>query len=79
MKTKTFVIDGVKVELTKDEVQERYNKACEKNNERIQQLKELADSAYLSGKKDLAREYRKEYSELQFEISFYAFNLINWN
>ena len=79
MKTKTFVIDGVKVELTKDEVQERYSNTFKNNYDKMQVLAALANSAERMGEKDLARKYRRQHVDLKSEIDFYAFNLINWN
>lgn len=79
MKTKTFVIDGVKVELTKDEVQKRYSNTFKNNYDKMQVLAALANSAERRGEKDLARKYRRQHVDLKSEIDFYAFNLINWN
>ena len=79
MKTKTFVIDGVSVDLTRDEVQERYSNIFKNNYDKMQVLAALANSAGRRGEKDLARKYRREYVDLKSEIDFYAFNLINWN
>lgn len=79
MKTKTFVIDGVKVELTKDEVQERYSNTFKNNYDKMQVLAALANSAERRGEKDLARKCRRQHVDLKSEIDFYAFNLINWN
>lgn len=79
MKTKTFVIDGVKVELTKEEIQERYSNTFKNNYDKMQVLAALANSAERRGDKDLARKYRRQYVDLKSEIDFYAFNLINWN
>ena len=79
MKTKTFVIDGVKVELTKDEVQERYSNTFKNNYDKMQVLAALANSAERRGEKDLARKYRRQHVDLKSEIDFYAFNPINWN
>lgn len=79
MKTKTFVIDGVSVDLTRDEVQERYSNAFKNNYDKMQVLAALANSAERRGEKDLARKYRRHHVDLKSEIDFYAFNLINWN
>ena len=79
MKTKTFVIDGVKVELTKEEIQERYSNTFKNNYDKMQVLAALANSAERRGDKDLSRKYRRQYVDLKSEIDFYAFNLINWN
>ena len=77
--TKLFCIDGIYVTLTKDELKEHYSNTFKTNHDKMQDLSALAKSAERRGEKDLARKYRRQYTELKSEIDFYASNLINWN
>lgn len=77
--SKIFCIDGIYVALTKDELKEHYSNTYKNNYDKMQVLSALAKYAERRGDKDLARKYRREYTELKSEIDFYAFNLINWN
>ena len=76
--TKTFIIDGESVELTKDECHSKFSELYNKNVNKLEMLKTLAGSAERRGEREAARQYRREYANLKADIDFYATQYLAW-
>lgn len=79
IKTRTFVIDGAKVEMTKEDCHSKFSELYNKNAERLQLLSTLRESAERRGERELARKYRKEYVSIKSDIDFFAGWFLKWD
>lgn len=77
--TKTFIINGKPVEMTKEECHSKFSGLYNKNAERLQLLSTLRESAERRGERELARKYRKEYVSIKSDIDFFAGWFLKWD
>lgn len=76
--TKTFIIDGESVEMTKEECHSKFSELYNKNADMLDLLKTLAASAERRGEREAARRYHREYTKLKANIDFYATQYLTW-
>lgn len=77
--TKTFIIEGKSVTMTKDECYARFSELYNKGAERMALLEALMKSARRIGNMEMLRKYRKEYVDIKSDIDFFAMQHINWD
>ena len=76
--TKTFIIDGESVEMTKEECHSKFSELYNKNADILDLLKTLAASAERRGEREATRRYRRAYTKLKSSIDFYATQYLTW-
>lgn len=77
--TKTFIIEGKPVEMTKEECYAKFSELYNKGAERMMFLEALMKSAQRTGNTEMFRKYRREYIDIKSDIDFFAAHHIDWD